>query len=52
MFDAIFSDYQWYRKFRKGTWRLVRVKVLPSAIWVWIRREPKEWEYVCEVEQW
>ena len=44
-----FGGFQWYRKLRKGNWKLVGLKYHPIECWI-RNREPYSFEVIWEEE--
>lgn len=51
MLDYFLRDFQWYRRWKGGTWRRIVVRPFPY-INFWTQCEPNMAEVVVDTERW
>lgn len=55
MIDNLFSNYQWYRRWRGGDWYYIRTRLDCHLHFWWSRKPPAENSYINTLikdEQW
>lgn len=52
MLEFLFSNYQWYRRWRGGTWHYIRVIITQGCFFCWVQPPIHEIEKILKTEEW